>query len=174
MKLFVYKSAYRLEDYDKGNFNDYYEYLDNIVNIINCFNNNSVIAFPIEENVFYDNEYEINRSFIKDRIIFKNDFWIYNTPSYEENHPTFIWYVANNKSDIIEALKIDQNFNCAIIPHKGNIEDAIYVINSNEDDESNSLSIREKNKGDFFKKVVPNLELYLNEKIEIVDLKQDI
>ncbi len=171
MKLFVYESAYKLEEYDKGTFTNYSEYVKSIANIISCFNDNNIIVFPIEENIFYDDEYEFNRSFIKDRIIFRNDSWIYNTPSYVGSSPTFIWYVANNKDDIIDALNIDQSFNCAIIPHKGNIEEAIYILNSNEDDEVNSLSIREKNTGDFLKKVVPSLELYLREKIEIIDLK---
>jgi|GEM_PF-5628813 len=170
MKLFVYKLAYRLEDYDKGNFNDYSEYLNNIASIINCFVNNCTVVFPIEEGIFYDDEYEINRAFIKDRIIFKNNFWIYNTPAYDENFPKIIWYRVNNVDEIAEALKIDQSFNCAIIPHNINVEDSLYILNSNEDDEFNSLSIREKNKGDFIEKVLPNLELYLNEKIQIIDL----
>ncbi|WP_055666118.1 hypothetical protein [Desnuesiella massiliensis] len=170
MKLYIYDSAYRLEGYDEGDFCDYSDYLQNIVNIINCFIDDSVIVFPIEEHFFNDEEYEINRSFIRDRIILTNKVWICNTPLFSDECPNIIWYIVRSNEELIDALKIEQNFNCALIPNNCIIEEATYILNSNEDDEFNSLSIREKNKGDFLHKVLPKLEFYFKKKIEIVHL----
>lgn len=170
MKLYIYDSAYRLEEYDEGSFCSFSDYLQNIVNIINCFIDNSVIVFPIEENIFNDEEYEINRSFIKDRIIVTNNVWIYNIPLYKDKCPNIIWYKVKTNEELIEALKIERDFNCALIPNNFIIDKAIYVLNSNEDGEFNSLSIREKNKGDFLHKVFPKLESYFQKKIEIIEV----
>lgn len=171
MKIFVYESAYRIEAFDDGDFEDYTCYLQNIANIIKCFANDYIIVFPIEEYVFYNEEYEFNHSFVKDRIKFSKKFWIYNIPLNNKECPNVIWYKVENIKEIIEAIKIEQNFNCAVINQEGRIEDAVYLLNSNEDDEFNSLTIREKNEGDFINEVLPKLEIYLNKKIEIIDLR---
>lgn len=171
MKLFVYKSGYRLEAFDRGDFKDYTCYLQNIANIIKCFIENNSIVFSIEEDIFYDEEYEVNRLFIKDRIMFSKRFWSYNIPMDRDECPNIIWYKAEKIEEIIEVLRDNLYcFNCAIIDNDSEIEDAAYILDFDEGSDFNSLTIREKNIGGFISKVLPKVEAYLKEKIEIIEL----
>lgn len=164
MKLYIYESAYRLEDFDRGDFKDYSYYIMNLANIINFFtNDDNIVVFPIEEDMFYDDEYELNRTYIKDRILYKDKYWIYNTLINNNSCPNFIWYEVNSVDEIVQALEIDQNFNCAIVPKGKNIKDWRYLLNFNEDLDTNSLSIREKISGDFLNNILPKLEAYYKE-----------
>ncbi|MGY0374141.1 hypothetical protein [Clostridium sp. JNZ J1-5] len=172
MKLFIYDSAYKLEAFDSGDFKDYCCYLENIANIIKCFANEAVILFPIEEDIFNDDDYEINRLFIMNRFICNNKLWIYNSPMYSDECPNIIWYEVKNIEEIIEALNIEQSFNCAIVTKDKSIEEIIYILNSNEEDDFNSLSIREKNNGNFMDDIFPKLNSYLKGNIEIIDLRK--
>ncbi|WP_238885058.1 hypothetical protein [Clostridium sp. YIM B02551] len=165
MKLLIYESAYRLLDFDKGEFDSHESYIKNIADIIQCFTCNSVILFPIQEKIFYDEEYELNRTFIKERIQFRNNFWMYNIPIDDKESPNIIWYGVRNAKEVIEVLEFSHDFDCAIVSENSKIEEAIYLLNFNEDDEFNSLTIREKNEGDFINKIVPKLEKLFNEKI---------
>ncbi|PJI07257.1 MULTISPECIES: hypothetical protein [Clostridium] len=60
-------------------------------------------------------------------------------------------------------------FNCVILKRGKKLEDASYVLDFNEEIDFNSLSIREKNKGEFINKILPEIELYLNEKLQIIE-----
>lgn len=171
MRLLIYDLAYSLENYDEGNFKEL-EYEENIANIISCFlENDYMVLFPIEEKFFNNDKYLINRGFIKDRAVFVNKEWIYNIPVKDNNYPNIIWYRTTNKEELIEVISNDLCFNCVIIKPEDDIKESIYILNSNEDEEFNSLTIREKNKGDFLIKVLPKLQQLLRNRLEILDLR---
>lgn len=171
MKLYVYESNYIFENFDRGHFNDYTSYLRNIANIIICFKDNNDILFPIEEDIFYNNEYKINRLFIKYRIQFVKKYWTYNIPLNRKECPRIIWYKVEGVEEIIEVLRDDLYcFNCVILKRGNKLEDASYILDFNEEIDFNSLSIRERNRGEFINKILPEIELYLNEKLQIIKI----
>ncbi|MCR3759760.1 hypothetical protein KYB31_12325 [Clostridium felsineum] len=74
-----------------------------------------------------------------------------------------LWYHLQNYIDI------EYFFNCVIIDKGATFREAKYIINTNEDLDWDSLSISEKNKGDFVKDVVPKLKELLKNRLHIID-----
>ncbi|QAA33757.1 hypothetical protein [Clostridium manihotivorum] len=165
MKLTLYDLWNHLEEYHE----DSYEV---IYNILQCFIDNSEkILFSVQKEFVDDNC--INKKFIQDKTVCVSSEWMYNFPISSLPAPEIVWFEVSNLEEIEKSLEIDYLFNCVIIKHGAEIRDAEYIINSNEDLEYNSLSIREKYKGNFANNVVPKLRKILVNDLEIVDKRNN-
>ncbi|KPU45385.1 hypothetical protein OXPF_10320 [Oxobacter pfennigii] len=171
MRLVLYSLWYHLQNYDEGDFFDGLQYYENVADIIDCFMDDDEFALiPIAESFIKDGLIEEQyEQFIREKIVFTRKEWIYNTPIDGDTIPNFIWYKVKDKDEVINALKFDFLFNCVVIKTGSSINEASFILNANEDSDYNSLSIREKEKGDFEKRVLPKLKKLLGNKLEVAD-----
>lgn len=181
MKLRIYNSWYLFEDYDnidnilssEDDYNildfDKEKYLENNLNIIDCFLENSdrLLFCIIEEQLSWLNQNE--KKFIEERTICINNEWGYNTPKPKHKIPKIRWYEVLNKLDTLQLLRYDCQFTCAIVNKNYEISDAKYILNVDEGDECNILHIKEGRNGDFLNVVLPKLKILLGDELEVID-----
>ncbi|PWI52585.1 hypothetical protein [Sulfoacidibacillus thermotolerans] len=166
MRLVLKENGAYLEQFDT------LESLDEVVQVISCFpQDGERLIFRVSKDIiqgFRNPTEEKWRDLVIKRTVFEVDECLPFQDHTSEIPTTFLWFCPKGKNELIEAIKANQLFTCAVLHKDKELKDASYLLQVFEAADFDVFDISFQKEEDFKFRVIPNLQALIPLEIDSV------